>query len=366
VHQQDPQLRRRLVGGHAEHAPDPPAVELGDPRRLAVGVVRARVVGDDPRHERFEGRVPPELRGVDLAVRHDDPAEVPGTAELPDRHLRQWLHPRSLKQSFQCQASAVPGAGPPPDETSRSARARALLDAAYGYVLEHGLAELSLRPLAAAIGSSPRVLLFLFGSKDGLVRALLGRARADELDVLERVRQAGGAGGLDAAAEAVWTWLTAAEHRALLTLWLEGYARSLVDPDGAWAGFAAATVHDWLAVLDDVAGDDGDATDRTLLLAVLRGALLDLLATGDVDRVTAAVARHLRGSSQHATSPPPVTRNPRDMTQSVNEAPEPDSQEFLDQMDTVEKVSPDVSADEAPLDAGSISTDPSPNTDPAA
>jgi hypothetical protein len=35
---------------------------------------------------------------------------------------------------------------------------------------------------------------------------------------------------------------------------------------------------------------------RTLLLAVLRGALLDLIATGDIDRVTAAVEYHLRAS----------------------------------------------------------------------
>jgi AcrR family transcriptional regulator len=190
-----------------------------------------------------------------------------------------------------------------------SARRRELLEAAYRYVLWHGLADLSLRPLAAAIGSSPRVLLFLFDSKDGLVRAILARARAEELAVLERVRHAGDRA---AAVEVLWTWLTAPEHRTLLTLWLEGYARALVEPDGAWAGFAAATVRDWLAVLGDVdagdvdagdvdAGDvdggdvdGGDAVDRTLLLAVLRGALLDLLATGDVERTTAAVRRHLR------------------------------------------------------------------------
>jgi AcrR family transcriptional regulator len=173
-----------------------------------------------------------------------------------------------------------------------SARRRVLLDAAYGYVLAHGLADLSLRPLAAAIGTSPRVLLFLFGSKEGLVQAILGRARAEELAVLDRVRRAGAAGGLPAAAGAIWAWLAAPEHRALLILWVEGYGRALVDPDGAWAGFAARTVDDWLAVLDDVGG--GDEVDRTLLLAVLRGALLDLLATGDVARTSAAVGRHLR------------------------------------------------------------------------
>ena len=151
-----------------------------------------------------------------------------------------------------------------------------------GYVLEHGLADLSLRPLAAAIGSSPRVLLFLFGSKDGLVQALLARARADERAVLDQVRRASAAGGPPAAAEAIWAWLAAPEHRALLILWLEGYARALVERDGAWAGFAARTVRDWLELLDGRC-PEADDVDRTLLLAVLRGCLLDLLATGDVD-----------------------------------------------------------------------------------
>ena len=184
---------------------------------------------------------------------------------------------------------------PPP--ASESARRRVLLEAAYRYVLDHGLGTLSLRPLAAAIGSSPRVLLFLFGSKDGLVQAILGRARADELAALARTQRAGATDGPVAAAEAVWAWLVAPEHRALLTLWVEGYGRALVEPDGAWAGFAARTVHDWLAVLAEAGY--GDEPDRTLLLAVLRGALLDVLATGDVARTSAAVARHLRtpGSS---------------------------------------------------------------------
>jgi AcrR family transcriptional regulator len=52
--------------------------------------------------------------------------------------------------------------------TTPSARRTALLEAAYLYALEHGVVDLSLRPLAAAIGSSPWVLMFLFGNKDGL------------------------------------------------------------------------------------------------------------------------------------------------------------------------------------------------------
>ena len=49
--------------------------------------------------------------------------------------------------------------------TTDSARKQELLEAAYQYVLGNGLADMSLRPLAKEIGSSPRVLLFLFGSK---------------------------------------------------------------------------------------------------------------------------------------------------------------------------------------------------------
>lgn len=188
----------------------------------------------------------------------------------------------------------------PRQEPAPSARQTDLLERAYGYLLTHGLAGLSLRPLASAVGSSPRVLLYLFGSKDGLIRALLARARADELALLERLREESGRRppGLRAAGEQIWGWLADPEHRRLLALWTEGYSRSLVEPGGPWDGFAQATVDDWLAVLAAAQPPEQRDTplaeeQRTLVLAVLRGALLDLLATGDERRVTAAVRAQL-------------------------------------------------------------------------
>jgi AcrR family transcriptional regulator len=186
------------------------------------------------------------------------------------------------------------------DERSESPRKRELLDAAYGWALANGLADFSLRPLARAIGTSPRVLLFLFGSKDGLTRALLARARQDELTALATLRASPQQASLAETGREVWRWLVAPSHRALLSLWLEGYARSLLGESGPWEGFAVETVEDWLALLAtrQPAGlrrtKAGEA-DRTLLLAVLRGALLDVLATGDADRVTRAVERYLDG-----------------------------------------------------------------------
>ena len=51
------------------------------------------------------------------------------------------------------------------------------------------------------------------------------------------------------------------------------------------------------------------------------------------------------------------------MSENVNEAPDPDSSEFLQKQDTVEKVSPDTTADAPGTDAGLISTDPAPSED---
>ena len=179
-----------------------------------------------------------------------------------------------------------------------SARREELLDRAYRYVTQHGLSAMSLRPLATQIGSSPRVLLFLFGTKDGLVRALLARARADEMAYVHGVRLEAGV-DLTRVGLETWRWLTADEHRGLLTLWTESDARSLIEPDGPWAGFAASTVDDWLTLLADTQPPGerntpaGEAR-RTLVLAVLRGAMLDLLATGDVARTTRAVTSALQ------------------------------------------------------------------------
>jgi AcrR family transcriptional regulator len=181
-----------------------------------------------------------------------------------------------------------------------SARQDELLELAYQYVLAHGLAGMSLRPLAKAIGSSPRVLLFLYGSKDALIRALLDRARSDELAAIDAFREVENAVGLADSARQVWEWLSAPDHRLLLGLWVEAYARSLVDPAGPWAGFAAQTVQDWLGLLASRQppgrrdSPDG-AAERTAVLGVLRGAMLDLLATGDLARTTGSVMLLVEG-----------------------------------------------------------------------
>ena len=54
-----------------------------------------------------------------------------------------------------------------------NAKKEALLLKMAGHVVEHGLSGASLRPLAKAAGTSDRMLIYHFGSKDGLIAALL-------------------------------------------------------------------------------------------------------------------------------------------------------------------------------------------------
>ena len=53
----------------------------------------------------------------------------------------------------------------------------------------------------------------------------------------------------------------------------------------------------------------------------------------------------------------------RSMSENVSEAPDPDSEEFLQNQNTVEKVSPGTTADAPGTDASLISTDPAPSHD---
>ena len=179
-----------------------------------------------------------------------------------------------------------------------SPRRAELLDRAYAYVLEHGIGSLSLRPLASACGTSPRVLLFLFGSKDGLVRELLARARDEQLAMVAAALEQDDEPGdnevdeVDALLGRLWHWLSAPERRASVRLTYEAFLCSLRRDPGPWQGFAAEQVQGWLHLLYAAQAGTPPALARaraTYVLAVVRGLLLDLLACDDPERVGSAL-----------------------------------------------------------------------------
>src|ERR1700754_5219324 len=114
------------------------------------------------------------------------------------------------------------------DAVKTSPRRAELLDRAYEFVLDNGLTGLSLRPLAAATGTSPRVLLYLFDSKEGLVRELLERMRREQLALLvsglgARPDPAGDQLGTTELVERMWSVLGAPEQRRAVRLTYEAF-----------------------------------------------------------------------------------------------------------------------------------------------
>jgi len=161
-------------------------------------------------------------------------------------------------------------------------RREAVLARAADYVLEHGLAGLSLRPLAKALGTSPRMLLYDFGTKEQLVREVLAEIRSREQSLLEaEVRTL----------DDVWRWIAAPEREPFLRLFFETYVDALGREE------AEPLVRDWLEFLHTSWQPPVDEATATLMVAVVRGLLLDRLATGDRARTDAALRRFAELSS---------------------------------------------------------------------
>nr|WP_269440650.1 TetR/AcrR family transcriptional regulator [Micromonospora tarapacensis] len=169
------------------------------------------------------------------------------------------------------------------------------------------MSDMSLRPLATAVGSSPRVLLYYFGSKEGLIREVLARSRARQLDAVEQAANSG-----SDPIETLWRWLTDPGQAEIERLFFEGCVRSLHNQDGAWRDFGAASVQEWLTPMRQVVTRTGAAGNTpyapTLVLAAIRGLLLDLLATRDQERIEGAFAdliRLLRTAPEESAGLPP-------------------------------------------------------------
>ncbi len=168
-------------------------------------------------------------------------------------------------------------------------RARTLSKAA-DYVLEHGLDGLSLRPLAAALGTSTRMLLYDFGSKQKLIDDVLAEIRRREAALLVELR-AGRAAGSTETLAAVWEWASAEQRAPFMRLFFQTYVDAMTHPE-SYAGGGRPMVGDWLELLGSrwPAGPLDPAT-ATLYVAVIRGLLLDRLTAADPERTDEALRR---------------------------------------------------------------------------
>jgi AcrR family transcriptional regulator len=161
----------------------------------------------------------------------------------------------------------------PPDLERR----QELLDAVVKECAANGIGDRSLRDIAASVGTSHRMLLHHFGSRNELLLAIVDEVERRQRALLRELPTEPAA-----AIAAMWADLRRPELRPFERLFFECYARG-AQGEQPFARMLPGAVDAWLA--------DVGTTDPALArlgLAVMRGLLLDLVATDDRRAVDAA------------------------------------------------------------------------------
>lgn len=168
-------------------------------------------------------------------------------------------------------------------------RRRQILEQTLAYAAEHGLADLSLRPLANALGTSDRMLLHYFGSKENLIGQALAAGRPDVPALLDEDTPQ----PLADLARRLWLDMTnGGEQEPRVRLLLQVLALAITDPN-TYTEYARGAIADWIDPLISSFRSNGmqaaEAQARaTAIVSGLRGLALDSYVTGDRARTTAA------------------------------------------------------------------------------
>ena len=167
--------------------------------------------------------------------------------------------------------------------TVRNSEPRAaLLQSVVDTITRDGLGSRSLRDLARDAGTSHRMLIHHFGSREGLLVAIVTEVEARQRELLQ---------GLPTDAEdtiaTAWTRLADPSLWPFERLFFECYARG-TQGEEPYNRLVPALITDWLALVPR-----GRRDEARLALAVIRGLLLDLVATEDRRGVDRAMKQFL-------------------------------------------------------------------------
>jgi AcrR family transcriptional regulator len=173
-----------------------------------------------------------------------------------------------------------------------------LLEATMAYVAQNGVSELSLRQVAAAIGTSHRMLVYHFGSKDGLLVELVREIEQRQLSAVRALFSDPGV-SVSHLMRQSWSRLADPVMWPQERLFFEVYGHAVQGRPHA-AALLNDVVDAWLEPLAAILQREGLAkaeavAEARLAVAVTRGLLLDLLATEDRDAADQAMERFILG-----------------------------------------------------------------------
>jgi AcrR family transcriptional regulator len=172
-------------------------------------------------------------------------------------------------------------------------RRQQLLNALVDEFAANGIGDRSLRQVAEAVGTSHRMLLHHFGSRDEILLAIV-----NEVEDRQKATFAALPADPAAAMASMWTRLSDPALRPFERLFFECYSRG-AQGEPPFDRMVPHAVHGWLAHVGAV-----DPALARLGLAVTRGLLLDLVATGDDAGVGAAMQAFIELVNAETTGPP--------------------------------------------------------------
>jgi AcrR family transcriptional regulator len=165
-----------------------------------------------------------------------------------------------------------------------------LLERTIAYLGEHGVADLSLRALATALGTSHRMLIYHFGSKEGLVTAVVAELERGNREALAELMNDPDM-TVSELARRLWKRFSAPEMWPFARLFFEIYAHATQGRAVARPLLDAA-LDPWFDAVTELHRRQGFSPARARAhahqgIAATRGLILDLIATEDrreVDR----------------------------------------------------------------------------------
>lgn len=168
-------------------------------------------------------------------------------------------------------------------------RKQELSHKALAYFLEHGVADITLRPLAAKIGTSARLLVYHFGSKEGLFAAVFSEVELEVqaffIEAFRRSSTVSEKRGL----RIFWDAIIKPKNLRLFRLLFEIQVLTLRNPI-RYANLLARNSQSWRELIQKVIPQsDRNRGFTTLCVAVVDGLLLELLSSGDRDRTKDAI-----------------------------------------------------------------------------
>ena len=170
-----------------------------------------------------------------------------------------------------------------------SERRDELIAKSLDYFLRHGVAELSLRPLARQIGTSARLIIYHFGSRDGLITAVMEEVRTGLqkafAGIVTETQKRSTAGIM----RAFWNWMIDKSHIGYIRLLFEVQVLAMQNPS-KYARYLGQTSSSWLDIIEpSLPPSKENRVIATMCAAVMDGLLFEYLSTGDCQRTTKAL-----------------------------------------------------------------------------